>query len=151
QKLILSNDDLIIFYSTAAIAKHSYLLWSPVAKGGMNWHDRMCSDSSIIYVVEDRDGENCWSDIILKDALGLTSTAAIAVVGSGGAAALPNPALLGFPTASVIGLIGGAAASLNGAIGGLDNGPSDPFQGSLIFQETNYDLCDYYPNHPDCD
>lgn len=49
----------------------------------------------------------------LSDATGLLAGAASSVVASGGLTAVLNPAFGGLPTASVLGLISGGAASVN--------------------------------------
>ena len=158
QSTLLTDNDLATFYSAAVIAKHSYLLWAPVAKGGMYWQDRMCTDGIGNRPGANRNGDGCWSRIILTDVTGLVSSATAAVVTTSGWAVLPNPALGGLPTASVAGVILGAGASINTAINsnGEDtnqttSGPGGGFDSSLIFQETGFDLCNYYPNHPSCD
>lgn len=57
-----------------------------------------------------------WKSIILSDAIGILGGAIASVVDSGGASALPNPLLGGVPTASVVGLVVGATASVTAAV-----------------------------------
>lgn len=54
---------------------------------------------------------------VASDYTGLVASAATSVVASRGLSAVPNPALGGLPTDSVIGCIGGGAASISYTIG----------------------------------
>lgn len=49
----------------------------------------------------------------MADATGMLSGVAANIVATGGAGAIPNPALGGMPTAGAVGLITGAGASIN--------------------------------------
>ena len=106
----LNPEELVIIFSAASIAKSSMQLWYPQEKGG---------EGGLSYLphseIAQLRGIN-WGKIILSDYVGIVTGATAAVVATGGAAAIPNPALGGLPPASVIGLIEGAGMSLGAAI-----------------------------------
>ncbi|NBC07357.1 MAG: hypothetical protein GVY26_09210 [Bacteroidetes bacterium] len=112
-KIGLDGDDLVYFGAMVDVAMKSAEIWLDNDMGGQglfaqfqNKRSELCTEWL----------ENRWiGGVILADATGLVSGAAASVVSSGGAAAVPNPALGGLPTASVVGVVTGAAASVNKA------------------------------------
>jgi len=112
----LSNEDKLLFGTMIDVAIHSAKFWFPVEQGGQNKYVEFKKKLSIIRNGNDLDLRGFWSDIILADAAGAVTTAAISLVNSGGLTAIPNPALGGIPTAGVVAVIGGAGASIAKAI-----------------------------------
>lgn len=107
----LSEDDLVLFGAMVDVSIYSTELWLDSELGGLNKYSyfqnilvSMCDDSL--------QSRWTWGGIIGADATGIVTGAVNAVISSGGAAAVPNPALGGLPTASVIGLVTGAGASV---------------------------------------
>jgi hypothetical protein len=111
----LNQNELLQFGVMVDVAISSTELWLGSEFNGQNKYmilqDNLTSfcDDSIL-------PRGFWSDIILADALGATSAVMSSLVATGGASAIPNPALGGIPTAGVIGVIGGAAMSLGKAL-----------------------------------
>jgi len=112
-KVKLNNNDLALFYSTSTVARYSAKFWLPTEQGG---------EGGIRYLNSNNGTPNeeiharIWGRVIMVDALGVLSGAGAAVINSGGAAAIPNPAFGGLPTASVVGLWVGALASAAAAL-----------------------------------
>lgn len=142
----LQQNDLIIFLCSISVAKYSARLWCPENLGGedafrylknnpSNWNSiqndvtiSLTASTPVKYSttlsfpggtgsgISYRKRWN-WGKIVLADALGVVSGAVSSVISSGGASALPNPALGGLPTAGAVGLVSGASASGGSAIG----------------------------------
>ncbi|MCB9080985.1 MAG: hypothetical protein H6555_04660 [Lewinellaceae bacterium] len=110
----LNQEELVILYASASVAKYSTRFWYPKSRGG---------ESGMDYLPENlRNGSLrgiLWGKVILSDAVGTVAGAVGALATSGGAAAIPNPLTGGIPPAGIAGLIGGAASSISTIIGEL--------------------------------
>lgn len=126
----LSQEDAVVFLSAASVARHSAKFWYSEIRGGEGGIKYLKAPKTqsfdIIYdeygnPIDTEDPEyqlriNPWK-VVAADAIGVVATAAISVVNSGGASALPNPLFGGIPTAGIAGLIGGVAASATSVVG----------------------------------
>ena len=113
----LNQNDLVYFGAATDVAMFSTQLWLDNNLGGegkyfefQNIISNMCGEST-----QER-GFSWWKGIILADAIGLVTAATISVINSGGATAVPNPLFGGLPSASVVRLVGGVAASVTKAL-----------------------------------
>lgn len=113
----LSKDENLHFGAMTDVAMASTEFWSDHKSGGLNKFNSFAGIRSQLCSTNNTQPRAWpWSRIILADAAGLVAGAASAVAASGGAAAIPNPALGGLPTASLVGLIQGAGQSATAAI-----------------------------------
>ena len=101
------------------VGYHSCELWMPINLGGMGYFKllkeinfRNCNATKVY-------SRTWFCETFLTDMVGTVAGATSAVVATGGAAAIPNPAFGGMPTAGVIGVIQGVAASTIHIIGNL--------------------------------
>jgi hypothetical protein len=112
---ISDETERMYYYHFLSVIKYSSKLWMTTEQGGENGlslikfsSDNGKSGDSLLRVPG-------WK-IFLADAAGCVAGAAGSVAATGGASAIPNPALGGLPTASLVGVIAGAGASINKAI-----------------------------------
>ncbi|MBK8502553.1 MAG: hypothetical protein IPL46_10245 [Saprospiraceae bacterium] len=107
----LQPEDRHLLEATTNVLMASANLWLPFEQGGEGLYEqlnRKKPNFSARYLG--------LYGILLADAVGVVGGAAGSVAASGGAAALPNPLLGGLPTASLVGVISGATASITKAI-----------------------------------
>lgn len=101
----LSREDQRHFGAFIDVAMSSLEFWYPRSNGGLG---KLANFRKTPSIAKAWPG---WGRVILADAIGTLSVAVTSVIQSGGTSALPNPALGGLPTASALGLVGGATAS----------------------------------------
>lgn len=108
----LSTQELIYFGAMFDVAIHSLRLWSDSEFGGENKYlaFRQVIDKNCNYNVVHLRKIN-WGKVFGIDAVMTVAGAMTSVINSGGATAVPNPALGGIPTAGVVGVITGVAGS----------------------------------------
>lgn len=120
----LNDGELTILLSSTSVAKYSAKFWYPASlggEGGIKYLKIQPKQSFGDYdygvetdpeeTLEERRIRLNWAKIIGVDAISVVGAAAMSIVESGGASAIPNPLLGGMPTAGAIGLIGGAVGS----------------------------------------
>ncbi|MBL7829826.1 MAG: hypothetical protein JNK41_02270, partial [Saprospiraceae bacterium] len=109
----LSQNEIILFGSMIDVALSSIDFWSDSSVGGANKlnYFRNRIDQICPPIINNRWGGIKWGKVFLSDATGIIGGATRAIVASGGAAALPNPAFGGIPSAGIAGLVGGATSS----------------------------------------
>lgn len=109
----LSQNEIILFGSMIDVAFSSIDFWSDSSVGGSNKlnYFRNRIDQICPPIINKRWGGIKWGKVFLSDATGIIGGATRAIVASGGAAALPNPAFGGIPSAGIAGLVGGATSS----------------------------------------
>lgn len=112
----LNEKDRALFGTMVDVAIHSAEFWLPSEQGGQNKFADFKNKLRTLREPNSIEFRGFWSDLILADAAGALTAAAISLVNSGGASAIPNPAFGGIPTAGVIAVIGGAGASITKAI-----------------------------------
>lgn len=112
----LNEEDRVLFGTMVDVAIHSAEFWLPSEQGGQNQFAAFKNKLRNLRGPNSIELRGFWSDLILADAAGALTAAAISLVNTGGASAIPNPALGGIPTAGVIAVIGGAGASITKAI-----------------------------------
>lgn len=143
----LNGTELVILLCALSVARYSARLWYPEKMGGedafrylrndrVNWNAiqndltiTLSASSTVKYSTKlsfpgDTGESNIqkrrrikWGKVILADAVGLVGGALSSMVATGGASALPNPALGGMPTASAAGLVSAATNSTASAVG----------------------------------
>ena len=109
----LNQNEIILFGSMIDVALSSIDFWSDSSIGGENMirYFKTRIDQICPPIINNRWGGIKWGKVFLSDAAGIIGGATRAVVASGGAAALPNPAFGGIPSAGIAGLVGGATSS----------------------------------------
>ncbi len=108
----LSGTELDIYLQSMDVAIHSVEFWYPVDQGGMGRYDQFGGGATAGRL-------EAWpgfGKIFTADVVGVAQGAIGAVVATEGAAAAPNPAFGGLPTASVVGLVMGVGSSIKKAI-----------------------------------
>ena len=100
------------------VAKSSVELWFPTDLGGLGYNEILTLKISSNRISMRKNWFMKWVEssefgtFIISDAVGAVAAVGASLVSSGGATAIPNPALGGIPTAGVVGLIYGASASV---------------------------------------
>lgn len=100
------------------VAKSSVELWFPKELGGLGYNEILTAKISNKRIDLRKNWFTRWVDsnafgkFIISDAVGAVAGVATSLVSSGGATAIPNPALGGIPTAGVVGIISGASTSV---------------------------------------
>jgi hypothetical protein len=110
---MLSEKDLVIFFSTTSVFRYSTKLWYPESMGGEDGLKYL----KVAKLGESVQSRTTWWKIITADGVGMVGGALNSLISTGGASAIPNPLLGGVPTAGAVAVIGGAVASGNMAIG----------------------------------
>jgi hypothetical protein len=111
----LNIDDLKKFGTYSDVLSSSIEFWLPTSQGGLNNLENLT-----VKMQKDCQGNGsrwCGWCVVLADAAGVVAGAGASLAATGGAAAIPNPALGGLPTASVVGVVVGLGASAQRAIG----------------------------------
>ena len=111
----LSADDLILYGAMVDVTSHSIECWVGTSTGGQNKYaefqillNNLCGNS-----FQRAWG---WGKLFATDGIAMLAGAANSVIASGGTSAIPNPLFGGVPTAGVIGVVSGAAASATYAV-----------------------------------
>jgi hypothetical protein len=116
QSIGLTGNDKLFFDIFCDVAYHSCEFWLPTDKGGENYAKKL-SDIITDNCESKLDFRFGWGKFFLIDAVSAVAGAIASVAESGGLSAVPNPALGGLPTASVVAVVVGLGASISYAIG----------------------------------
>jgi len=115
---VVSAKDKYLFDIFIDVVNKSAYFWLPVSDGGLGGENKWLEMEEILCPNFNELQVRDWPiklkpfKFMMADATGLLTSASVSVVATGGLSAVPNPLLGGLPTASVVGLIGGAGASV---------------------------------------